>query len=255
MEKADDIIKASATLSKLQGQGTDLVVSKRQLGRIEAISMARMGDGPLKQELVYSSRPFVLCGLPVKRPKKDVLKHERRNGKFVLQITGHPDYGLPFGQDRLIPIWVATLALRRQHRFISFKSAAEILETFGLPKDGPHYRRLVHGFERIFGATIFFGTDEQRRYGFVHSYARFHFFDRMDVWYTKQLEQQQLPTEDFQNQILLRRLLCFRIQVVKFRIDPPRPSDDLIRPNLISNVEVTSERLHPKRTVCRPALD
>jgi hypothetical protein len=36
--------------------------------------------------------------------------------------------------------------------------------TFGLPKDGPHYRRLVQGFERIFGATIFFGTDEERQH-------------------------------------------------------------------------------------------
>ena len=126
MEKASDILK------RLEGQGTtEIVVSQRNLRRIESIEMARLADAPRPQQLVYSSRPFVLCGLPVKRPAKGILLHERRNGKFNLQITGHPKFGLPFGQDRLIPIWVATLALRQKDRFITFKSAAEILDTFG----------------------------------------------------------------------------------------------------------------------------
>jgi hypothetical protein len=197
MEKAGDILK------RLEGQGTDLVISKRKLVRAEAIEMSRTADTPRQQQLVYSSRPFVLCGLPVKRPKKGMILHERRNGKFTLQITGHPQFGLPFGQDRLIPIWVATLALRQKDRFVYFKSAAEILETFALPKDGPHYRRLVDGFQRIFGATIFFGTSEERGPASMYDGARFHFFDKMKVWYTKHLDQQQFPTEDFQNQILL----------------------------------------------------
>lgn len=199
MKKAIDILKRL----EAKGQGSELVVSKRKLQRAEAIEMSRTADTPRLQQLVYSSRPFVLCGLPVKRPAKGMLLHERRNGKFNLQITGHPQFGLPFGQDRLIPIWVATLALRQKDRYISFKSAAEILETFGLPKDGPHYRRLVDGFKRIFGATIFFGTNEKHGPVSMYEGARFHFFDKMKVWYTKQLDQQQLPTEDFQNQILL----------------------------------------------------
>lgn len=194
-EKAGDILK------RLERR--ELVISKRKLRRIESIEMARAADTPRPQQLVYSSRPFVLCGLPVKRPAKGMLLHERRNGQFTLQITGHPKFGLPFGQDRLIPIWVATLALRQKDRLITFKSAAEMLDTFGLHKDGKTYRRLVDGFQRIFGATIFFGTDEEQRYSSIHDYARFHFFDRMKVWYTKHLDQQQLPTEDFQNQILL----------------------------------------------------
>ena len=52
MEKAGDILK------RLEGQGTGLVVSKRQLGRIEAISMARMADGaPAPIRLVPPFRP------------------------------------------------------------------------------------------------------------------------------------------------------------------------------------------------------
>jgi hypothetical protein len=34
-----------------------------------------------------------------------------------------------------------------------------MLETFGMHKGGKEYRRLVAAFDRIFGATIFFGTD------------------------------------------------------------------------------------------------
>jgi hypothetical protein len=85
--------------------------------------------------------------------------YERRNGNFVLQITGHPNYGLPFGQDRIVPIYLATLAVRQKSQTIRFRTAAEMLETFGMHKGGKEYRRLVAAFERIFGATIFFGTD------------------------------------------------------------------------------------------------
>jgi hypothetical protein len=79
------------------------------------------------------------------------LVHERRNGKFLLQVTGHPEYGLPWGQDRLVPIFLATLAVRQQSSKVTFLSAAEMLETFGMQPGGSQHRRLVAGFERILG--------------------------------------------------------------------------------------------------------
>lgn len=45
--------------------------------------------------------------------------HERRNGQFVLQVIGHPNYGVPWGQDRLVPIFLATLAMRQQKQTIT----------------------------------------------------------------------------------------------------------------------------------------
>ena len=111
------------------------------------------------QNLCFSSRPFVLCGLPVRPLPEGQLLYERRNGNFVLQITGHPEFGVPFGQDRIVPIFLATLAVRQKSQTIRFRSAAEMLETFGMQKGGKEYRRLVAAFERIFGATMFFGTD------------------------------------------------------------------------------------------------
>ena len=135
------------------------------------------------QQLAFQARPFVLCGLPLRRPSPAQLSYTRRNGRFFLQIVAHPQFGLPFGQDRLIPIWVATLALWQKSREVHFDSAAQMLDFFHLPKDGFHYRRLVEAFQRIFGATIFFGTEENSTANKLLDWTRFHFLDRMKLWY------------------------------------------------------------------------
>jgi hypothetical protein len=154
------------------------------------------------QNLGFSSRPFVLCGLPVKRPASGCLLHERRNGQFVLQVTGHPSYGLPWGQDRLVPIFLATLAIRQQTSRITFHSAAEMLDTFGMQQGGSQHRRLVGSFQRIFGATIFFGTDGQWERAAVVLRARFNFMSEARIWYSRDPDQRLLPG-DCQNVIVL----------------------------------------------------
>ncbi len=154
------------------------------------------------QKLGFASRPFVLCGLPVKKPQIGQLMHERRNGSFLLQVTGHPSYGLPWGHDRLVPIFLATLAIRQQSRVIHFRSAAEMLDTFGMQQGGTQYRRLVAAFQRIFGATIFFGTDTQRERAAVVHRARFNFMSEARIWYSRNSEQETLPC-GFQNKIVL----------------------------------------------------
>jgi hypothetical protein len=58
-----------------------------------------------------------------------------------------------------------------------------MLDFFHLRKDGPHYRRLVEGFQRLFGATIFFGTKVQPHCAPVIDWTRFHFFDGMKLWF------------------------------------------------------------------------
>jgi hypothetical protein len=90
----------------LQKSHSGLLISKQRLRQTESVLMVRLKRESGNQELGYSSRPFVLCGLPVKRPAKGTLLHERRNGRFLLQVIGHPRYGLPWGQDRLVPIFL-----------------------------------------------------------------------------------------------------------------------------------------------------
>ena len=127
---------------------------------------------------------------------------ERRNGSFVLQITGHPEFDLPFGQDRLVPIYLATLAIQQKSRTVRFRSGAEMLNTFGMSKGGKEYRRLVQAFERIFGATIFFGTDQTRGTAKVVQRSRFNFLQEARIWYSRDPDQSVL-SGDFENVIVL----------------------------------------------------
>jgi hypothetical protein len=178
-------------------------ISKRRLRQLQLIQLIREQRDSGTQELAFHTRPFVLCGIPLRRPPASQAVHTRRNGRFFLHITGHPQFGLPFGQDRLIPIWVATLALRQKSREIHFDSAGEMLDFFQLAKDGPHYRRIIQSFRRIFGATIFFGTEGCTQAASLIDWARFHFFDRVRLWFNTEAHQPIASGEQAENVILL----------------------------------------------------
>lgn len=195
-------------------------ISKQRLKHLDSIALVREQRDQAKQELGFHARPFVLCGIPLRRPPAGQLVHRRRNGKFFLEMTAHPDFGLPFGQDRLIPIWVATLAVKQKSRTVRFESAAEILEFFQLPKDGLHYRRLVQGFQRIFAATIFFGTQEAETPSPVFDWARFHFFDRAELWYNHVHRDTCPPVRSDRNAVTLSE--AFYDEVDRHRIPVER---------------------------------
>ena len=101
-----------------------------------------------------------------------MLRYTRRNGKFFLEIVGHPDHGVPFGQDRLVLLWLAT----------NFGSAAQILNDWGLQFNGSHYNRLAEAFNRVLGRTMFFGTKEQHSGTEIWDCSRVHFLDHMRLW-------------------------------------------------------------------------
>jgi hypothetical protein len=109
---------------------------------------------------------------------------------------------VPFGQDRIVPIFLATLAVQQKSRIIRFKSASEMLEIFGMSKGGKQYLRLIAAFERIFGATIFFGTDTLTSKAKVVQRARFNFFREAQIWYERTLDQ-GVPATNFENVIVL----------------------------------------------------
>jgi hypothetical protein len=77
-----------------------------------------------------------------------------------------------------------------------------MLDTFGMQQGGTQYRKLVTSFQRIFGATIFFGTDTQRAKASVFHQARFNFMTEARIWYARDLGQQTL-SGGCQNEILL----------------------------------------------------
>ena len=156
-------------------------LTAQQRRRASSIELVR-GDRPSGPPLMFNSRPFLLCGLPLKRPPAGTLVHRRRNGLFALEVTGHPEFGLPFGQDRLIPLWVASRSVRQNRREIHFETGAEILSELGLPQDGPHYRRLIDGFRRVFASTIFFGPADQSTVSPVWNCSRSCFFEKVRLW-------------------------------------------------------------------------
>ena len=197
----------------------EFVVSRQRLRRAEAIACVRLKRQEASQNLGFASRPFVLCGLPVKRPAAGQHLHERRNGQFLLQVTGHPAYGLPWGQDRLVPIFLATLAIKQRSRVIHFRSAAQMLDTFGMQQGGTQYRRLMGAFQRIFGATIFFGTDMQRERATVIHRARFNFMSEARIWYSRNSAQDTLLPGELQNEIVLSEEFFREI------LDHPIPTD------------------------------
>lgn len=84
----------------------DFHVSRRPFRQAESFQLIRDRRDAANQQLGFASRPFVLCGLPVRCFPRSTLVYKRRNGLFTFQISGHPDFGLPCGQDRLVPIFL-----------------------------------------------------------------------------------------------------------------------------------------------------
>jgi hypothetical protein len=115
---------------------------------------ARQAREEGKQDLGISLRTLFLCGLPLKSIPETL--YERSCGVFTLSILGNPKYGgIPYGQDRLIPIWIATAFVHMGYpadNTIKFAFARDILRTFHLPTDGRSYQRLREGLLRFQGA-------------------------------------------------------------------------------------------------------
>jgi hypothetical protein len=122
-----------------------------------------------EQSLAYQVKEFLLCGLPYQQPKE--LKFERRNGNFTCKLTGDPDAGLPYGQDRLLILWMATAFQKLgcpEDNTIRFRSASDIARAFyhrgqERPPTGQERIRIKERFKRLFYTTYFF-EDKRTRY-------------------------------------------------------------------------------------------
>ncbi len=68
---------------------------------------------------------------------------------------------------------------------------------------GKEYRRLVGAFERIFGATIFFGTDSFGGKATMIQRSRFNFMREAQIWYSREHPDQRTLSSEFENIIVL----------------------------------------------------
>ena len=60
---------------------------ERRIGRLLAVREDREQD---TQRVGYMARPFILCGLPFKKPNPSTTYYRRQNGDELLEITGIP---------------------------------------------------------------------------------------------------------------------------------------------------------------------
>lgn len=67
----------------LKRQHAHLVVSRHKLRQVEGITLVREKRESGNQILGFATRPFVLCGLPIRRPPLTTLLYEPRNGFFT----------------------------------------------------------------------------------------------------------------------------------------------------------------------------
>jgi hypothetical protein len=180
-------------------------LSKRSVSRVNRLVAIREDREEGKpQHFGYLARPFILCGLPFKKPAKGVSLYKRQNGNEVLEIVAHPEHGLPFGMDVEVLIWTCILAKQAMlkngntcPRVLEFASGADFLKAFALPLDGASYRRAVQRFTRVFYSTWYFGPPNQTK-----TRAKlwsFRFFDKINLWFDPDLHTAALPGEEFKN--------------------------------------------------------
>lgn len=121
----------------------------------------------LRQEIGYYARPFVYSCLPVRRPhdRDREWVHSRILTRF--RVVPDPKFGVPYGQDRMIFLLLASCALKQKQRRITLGSASDILKWIGLPPDGQNYKRLKERLSRVLGSTVL-STYYERRGGELH---------------------------------------------------------------------------------------
>lgn len=93
-----------------------------------------------KQQLGFASKTMFMCSIPQIQPKNSdgslLLKWKRSNGNTIIGLTADPDYGLPYGRDRLFAHWIKTRSVMEDSPVIHFKDGASILEDMGLDPEG-----------------------------------------------------------------------------------------------------------------------
>ena len=170
------------------------IVGWNQAARIVSLSESRHLQ---KLSLGFCAREFVLCGLPYKPTKQK--EFVRQNGNLRLRVYGDPALGIPFGQDRLIPIWLASAfqaAGEPDHNRIYFRSASDILKAFEIPIDGHEMQLLRERLMRVFSATYQVELKEKQKDGsIVWNAQRYQLITRVCLWFNNSEKENQYTLE------------------------------------------------------------
>ncbi|PTL75433.1 hypothetical protein DAT35_54950 [Vitiosangium sp. GDMCC 1.1324] len=163
-------------------------ITRNKVLRFADAIEARRDD---KQILAFSPEDFIRFGLPYKRV--DGTEYERRNGGMRYVINSLAAYGVPFGQDRLLPIWLATAYLlcgQPEDGVIQFRSVRDILLAFGLSTGGSKHLALRDSLLRLTHATLFVyderpGNKDEKKRGERIEIRRYNLIKKVDLWFKK----------------------------------------------------------------------
>lgn len=130
-------------------------ISKRRLTRGRNAAAAVHARNERTQAIAFSPHDFVQFALPHKQ--LDATVYERLNGRLRITLTTRNGYKIPYGQDRLYPLWLATAfnaAGQPADNVIRFRSAGDILAAFRQTPDGESRQRLRERMQRWQHTTI-----------------------------------------------------------------------------------------------------
>lgn len=168
------LVRASSVL-KLTHH--DLVISKQKLNQAKGISLVKLSIASKSSRISVSRRAHLFCA-------DCQFGHFRRAICFMNVGTGTSfcrSQDITISASRTAKIESCRFSwprLRFDSRVLScdFEVQRTCWKRSVCTKGGKQYRRLVAAFERIFGATIVFGTDEDRSKSRLVRMARFNFF-------------------------------------------------------------------------------
>lgn len=124
------------------------------------------------QELGWLFRPLALCPFPAKPLKNRVIMNgkeivqletiwRRKSGKLTIEIMGHRDFGIPYGQDILVVLYLAIEARRQGSRKIKVNFYRDLMEMFGInANSGYKYKAVQASLYRIRNALYKWELDQ-----------------------------------------------------------------------------------------------
>jgi hypothetical protein len=193
-------------------------LSKRQLKKVAAAINARQARDEHTQDIGFNARPFTVTNLPV-RPKPGLQVWERRNGNHYLRIEAAAGKMLPYGQDRLVLLLLATTACHQKTRVLDLGSASDILRLFGKSDAGLNFERLAQSFHRIMAASITWGTNGKKEGSRLIEESRMLLLDHFRLWAGDRSNGPTNPNQGYRNVVTLSQQFFDELQAHPIPVD------------------------------------
>ena len=130
-------------------------------------------DRQLKeQDLGWLFRPLAVCPFPAAPQGKRIIIEDgkrieefrvlwtRRASNIKVEVLGHPEYGIPYGQDALVVLYLAYEARRQGSRKIKVNFYRDFMRMFEMnPNSGRKYQLVVESLRRIRHASFSWEVD------------------------------------------------------------------------------------------------